>query len=140
MSMHSKAKRDARKKKSKGVSRGAPLRQIVEHAHLIVDQKIVGGAGLRGGEWVLVLGGKVMAATESAAMLLAMLKRVATLQEETGQTVELSYSTQLRDAATVEAEAAGKSLEAYLAELEAEREEHANGAGEGGPNDADRVH
>jgi hypothetical protein len=129
MSTRSKAKRDARKKKSKGASRGTPSRPIVEHAHLVVDQTIVGGAGLRGGEWVLVLGGKVMAATESAAMILAMLKRVATLQEETGQTVELNYSTQLRDAATAEAEAEGKTLDDYLAELEAEREEHANAAG-----------
>jgi hypothetical protein len=77
-----------------------------------------------------MLRGEVVAATESAAMILAMLKRVATLQEETGQTVELNYSTQLRDGATAEAHAAGRTLDDYLVELEAEREEHANGAGE----------
>ena len=129
MSTRSKAKRDARKKKSKGASRGTPPRPVVEHAHLVVDQRIVGGAGLRGGEWVLLLGGKVMAGTESPAMILAMLKHIATLQEQTGQTVELSYSTHLRDAASAEAEAEGKSLEDYLVELEAEREEHANDPG-----------
>jgi hypothetical protein len=129
MSTRSKAKRDARKKKSKGASRGAPLRPIAEHAHLLIDQQIVGGAGLRGDEWVLVLGGKLMAATESAAMMLAMLKRVATLQEQSGQSVELNFSTQLRDAATAEAEVEGKSLEDYLVELEAEREERANDPG-----------
>lgn len=131
MSIRSKAKRDARKKQSKGVSRGAPSRPIVEHAHLLVDRNIVGGAGRRGSEWVLVLGREVVAATESAAMILAMLKRVASLQEATGQTVELNYSTQLRDAATAEAEAEGKSLDDYLVELEAEREERANDAGQG---------
>lgn len=132
MSTRSKAKRDARKKKLKGASRGAPARQITEHAHLVVDGKIVGGAGLRDSEWALVLGGKVMAATESAAMILAMLKHVATLQEQTGQAVQLNYSTQLRDAATAEAEAEGKTLDEYLAVLEAEREERAGGASEDG--------
>jgi hypothetical protein len=125
MSTRSKAKRDARKKKSKGISRGAPSRQIVEHAHLIVGEKIVGGAGLRGSEWVLVLGRDVVAGTDSAAMIMAMLKHVAALQEQTGETVGLTYSTHLRNAATAEAEAEGKTLEAYLAELEAEREERA---------------
>lgn len=131
MSTRSKAKRDARRKKMKGSARSTRPRPIAEHAHLVVDQKIVGGAGLRGGEWVLVLGGQVVASTESAAMILAMLKHVATLQEQAGHGVELSYSTHLRDAATAEANGEGKTLEAYLDALEAERNEHAGERDEG---------
>jgi hypothetical protein len=134
MSTRSKAKRDARKKKSKGVSRRRPAAGIVEHAHLIVDEKIVGGAGRRGSEWVLLLGREVVAETDSAAMILAMLKHVAALQEQSGQAVGLNYSTQLRAAATAEAEAEGKTLEAYLAELEQEREERESKPDEGDGN------
>ena len=131
MSTRSKAKRDARKRKLKRVSKEKRLRQIIEHAHLIVGERIVGGAGLRGDEWVLVLGRDVVAGTDSAAMILTMLKHVAALQEQGGEAVELNYSTHLRDAATAEAEAEGKTLDAYLAELEAEREERAAESVEG---------
>jgi hypothetical protein len=124
MSVRSKAKRDARKKKSKMPRTSVPSHALVEHAHLIDGQgKVLGGAGLRGEEWVLVLGGKVMAGTDSAAMVLAMLKHVARLQEHSGASVRLDYSTHLRDSATAEAVAEGKSLDEYLALLEAERED-----------------
>lgn len=135
MSTRSKARRDARRKKMKGASRGAPVRPMAEHAYLRVDGTVVGGAGLRGREWVLVLGGKVIAGTGSAAMILAMLKHVGTLQEQEGRSVELEYSTRLRDAATMEAEAEGKTLDAWLDTLEAERREHA-GESDGNPGES----
>ena len=127
MSIGSKARRDARKKKSPpAVKRAAS--PVIPHAHL-VDQHdaIIGGAGLRGAQWVLVMGGAVLAGTDSAAMVLAMLNHAAALRTEAGETVRLSYSDVLRDAATKEASAAGKTLEEMLQALEQERIEHALG-------------
>jgi hypothetical protein len=121
MSIGSKARRDARRKKA---AKAGPARPLVEHAHLVDGRGgVFGGAGLRGKEWVLVLGGKPAARTDSAAMVLAMLKHVAELKETAGDAVRLSYSTQLRDAATAEASAEGKTLDEFLAQLEAERAE-----------------
>lgn len=124
MSIHSKAKRDARKKQrpKPGGGRTAPL--LRPHAEILDgDGNIVGGAGLRAGEWVMVLNGREVTGTDSPGMILAMLTHAATLHEEAGLPVELRYSTLLRDAATAEAEGEGKTLEQYLAMLEAERVE-----------------
>lgn len=124
MSINSKAKRDARKKKRPklGAARAAPV--LRPHAEILDGEgNLVGGAGLRSGEWVMVLNGREVAATDSPAMILAMLTHAATTREEAGLQVELRYSTELRDAATVEAASEGKTLEQYLAMLEAERVE-----------------
>ena len=126
MSIHSKSRRDARKKKQRpsGADRTGP--KLQPHAHLLDgDGKVIGGAGLRGDQWVMVVGGKVITTTDSAGMAIAMLKHVAALREAAGLAVTLSYSTQLRDAATVEAEAVGKTLDEYLDLLEQERVERA---------------
>ncbi len=128
MSIHSKSRRDARKKKQRtsGADRTGP--KLQPHAHLLDgDGKVIGGAGLRGEQWVMVMGGKVITGTDSAGMAIAMLKHVAALRESAGLAVTLSYSTQLRDAATVEAEAVGKTLDEYLDMLELERIERAEG-------------
>src|SRR6478735_6253903 len=131
MSIRSKAKRDARKKRQRSPVRAGAARAIEEHAHLLDERgSIFGGAGRRGSEWVLVLGGKVATATDSPAMILAMLKHVAELRESAGGGVQLNYSNQLRDAATAEAEAEGKTLEEFLAMLEAERLERSNDDGD----------
>lgn len=124
MSIHSKAKRDARKKlrPRPGGGRTAPV--LRPHAEILDGEgNIVGGAGLRAGEWVMVLNGREVTGTDSPGMILAMLTHAATLREEAGLPVELRYSTVLRDLATVEAEREGKSLEEFLAMLEAERVE-----------------
>lgn len=121
MSIGSKAKRDARRKKA---AKAGPARPLAEHAHLVDGRGAVfGGAVARGKEWVLVLGGQPAARTDSAAMVLAMLAHVARLRDAAGDAVRLSYSTQLRDAATAEAQAEGRTLDEYLAQLEAERAE-----------------
>jgi hypothetical protein len=126
MSINSKAKRDAKKKKRPklGAARAVPV--LRPHAEILDGEgKILGGAGFRSGEWVMVMSGKEVAATDSPAMIIAMLTHAATLVEEAGLQVELRYSTELRDAATVEAEREGKTLEQYLEQLEAERVERA---------------
>jgi hypothetical protein len=125
MSIGSKARRDARKKQTRPAGKRPPA-SIRPHAHLRDPQdQIVGGAGLRGSEWVLVMAGEVLAGTDSAAMVLAMLNHAAALRREAGETVRLTYSDFLRDAATAEAVAEGKTLEELLAALEEERIEHA---------------
>ena len=140
MSIRSKAKRDARRKKAASASRTRLARPMQEHAHLIDGEgRIFGGAGLHGQQWAIVLGGKVVARTESAAMTIAMLKHVAGLQESHGE-VRLSYSTQLSEAATAEAAAEGKTLDEFLAQLEAERQER-NAPADGEPGaTSDELH
>ena len=124
MSINSKAKRDAKKKKRPklGATRAAPI--IRPHAEILDGEgKILGGAGVRAGQWVMVMNGKEVAGTDSAGMIIAMLTHAATLREEAGLQVELRYSTELRDAATIEAEQQGKTLQEYLNMLETERVE-----------------
>lgn len=122
MSRHSKAKRDARRQKSPGnvPRRGRPA--LEPHAELTVDRAAVGVVARQGDEWVLFLDGRPVASTDSAAMTMAMLKRVATVREGGSGDVRLAYSTTLRAAATLEAESQGRTLHAYLEQLEAERE------------------
>ena len=126
MSRNSKARRDASRKREPKRPirrRGSPLQP---HAQLeLADGNSVGGAGWRDGEWLTVLGGQVVARTQSAAMTLAVLRHVAALQERAGHAVKLTYSPAMEAVATREAEAAGKSLEDYLQVLEQERAERA---------------
>jgi hypothetical protein len=132
MSRNSKAKRDARKKNEpkRPIRRlGNPLQP---HAQLEdADGNAIGGVGWRDREWLMVLGGRVVARTESAAMGLAMLKHVVALQEQAGHTVSLTYSPAMKSAATREAAAAGQTLDAYLEMLERERVERSAEQGNG---------
>ena len=123
MSIHSKGRRDARKKNAKseeGADRAVP---ITEQAHLLVGEgRVLGGAALRGEEWVVVLGGKPAAATDSAAMAIAMLRHVAALREAAGDAVRLSCSTHLQAMATGEATAEGKAERVERAERDGDDE------------------
>jgi hypothetical protein len=122
MSRTSKARRDHRKKQQSQ----RPIRRLEgplkPHAQLVDDDgEIIGGAGLRDREWVMLLGGQVVTATDSAGMMLAMLHHAVAVQAKSGRSVRLESSEALRSAATHEAMAAGKSLDQYLEMLEAER-------------------
>lgn len=133
MSMNSKARRDARKKKEPK----RPIRRLGHalqpHAELQDEQgHAIGGAGWRDGLWLTVLGGQVVARTESAAMTLAMLNHIVALQAQAGHALALTCSSAMTTAATREAEAAGQTLQAYLEMLERERIERA--AEGGGPS------
>ena len=124
MSINSKSRRDARKKQRPriGAARGAPL--LRPHAEILDGRgNILGGAGLRAGQWVMVLNGREVAGTDSPGMILAMLTHAADTRNGPDAQVELRYSTELRDAATAEAEREGKTLEQLLDKLEAERVE-----------------
>jgi hypothetical protein len=124
MSINSKARRDAKKKKQSKPRVQISKPEIRAHATLHDgDGNMLGGVGSDGKEWIFVLNGQVVAGTNSAAMTMAMLRHTASVRESQGLEVRLSYSTELRAAATKEAESEGKSLEDYLDVLEAERAE-----------------
>lgn len=126
MSINSKAKRDATKKKLRSMGRPAPPKAEV-HARLFENGALVGGGAFQRGEWVMTLKGQSISGTDSPAMLLAMLKRAASSFEEQGSSVRLEYSTTLRDAATSEAAEDGKSLDELLGFLESEWMERTQG-------------
>jgi hypothetical protein len=107
------------------------------HAHLLdATDRVMGGVALRDEEWVVVLQGRVVAATESAGLAIAMLRHTATLLAGAGHPVRVETSDTLVGRATAEGEAAGKSLDDYLAYLEAERAERARERGDEGAYDA----
>ncbi|AXK72082.1 hypothetical protein DWG18_07155 [Lysobacter sp. TY2-98] len=96
-------------------------------AHLLADdERIVGGVAQRDDDYALVLGGRVVASTDSAGMAIAMLRhaRVTLSTDDTPLTVRIAPA--LENPATREAETAGLTLEAYLTALEAERVERAD--------------
>lgn len=133
MSRSSKARRDARRKKEPK----RPIRRLgaalQPHAQLEdAEGNAVGGAGWRDREWLTVLGGQVVARTHSAAMTLAMLRHIVALHDQAGTALKLTCSPAMEAVATREAEAAGKSLEDYLQQLEQERQERSAQAGGAG--------
>ena len=107
MSKNSKARRDARKKKQPKARRRSVTtnsKSAEPHAALLGDGGVVlGGAAFHSGEWILLLNGEVVSGTNSAAMILAMLKHTANVRESEGMAVRLTYSTTLKTAATKEA-------------------------------------
>lgn len=121
MSIQSKAKRDANRKKNareRTVS-AAPRSSIEAHAELRDSAgALLGGIARQDGEWVLGLDGQMVGGSDSAATILAMLKRAAAMHERAGNTIVLKFSDALRDAADAEARAQGLSLEEFEAQLE----------------------
>lgn len=127
MSITSKARRDARKRRLEKL-RNAPVPPAIAiepHAELRDQQgQLLGGIVRRDGEWTLGLGGRIVGGSESAARVLAMLKRAAVLHERDGATIRLSCSPALSAAAQREVSAQGLSFEQFQTQLE---EEMANG-------------
>ena len=118
MSIHSKARRDAKKRRVKHDKPGPQRPSIEPHAELRDPQgALLGGIVRREGEWTLGLGGRIVGESQSAARVLAILKRAATLHEREGTTVRLTCSTTLRSAAQQEAAEQGLSFEQFEAKL-----------------------
>ena len=119
MSRQSKSKRDAQKKQQGARPIRRLGRPLVPHAHLKDEAgQVVGGGGQREDEWLMLLAGKVVASTESAAMLLAMLRHT---QKVSKRPLKLEASTTLLRQASAEAEVHGQTLDEHLAWLEQER-------------------
>lgn len=130
MSQHSKAKREAKKKREKKAANvsnaqrsGAPF---VAHAQLLDDSgALVAAGGLHGSDWVMVVAGRALDGIDSPGLLIAMLKHTAARCEAEGRGAALTLSPVLEKAAADEAAEGGHSLDEWLALLEAERAEHA---------------
>ncbi len=121
MSINSKARRDAKKRKLAKARRAAetqPPKAVEPHAELRDPQgTLLGGIVRREGEWTLGLGGRIVGETHSAARVLAILKRAASLHEREGTEVKLTYSTALGAAAQQEAAEQGLSFEQFEVKL-----------------------
>ena len=119
MSINSRLRRTAKKRNARKESPQPPSAPIEPHAELRDQQgQLLAGIVRQDGEWVLGLGGQIAGGSESAAHVLAMIKRAARLHEAHGTPVRLKFSDSLKTAAMGEVEALGKSFEAFEAELE----------------------
>lgn len=120
MSINSKARRGANKRAAAKARTGKPCGAPIEpHAELRDRQgRLLAGIVRRDGEWVLGMGGSIAGASESAAHVLAMIKRAARWHEAHGTPVRLKYSDPLKEAALGEAAALGGSFEEFEAQLE----------------------
>ena len=120
MSINSKVKREAKKRNTAKARTGKPTATPIEPHAELRDQEgqLLAGIVRRDGEWVLGMGGQIAGGSESAAQVLAMIKRAARLHEEHGTPVRLKYSDSLKDAALREVEANGSSFEQFEAQLE----------------------
>ncbi|QDI04767.1 hypothetical protein E4A48_14660 [Xanthomonas cerealis pv. cerealis] len=145
MSKQSKAKRDKRKKQQpkRGFARLGREQPIANHAVLQDDSgRVLAAIGLQGSEWLLSVGGQTMGNADNPVPMLAMLKHLANVQEQEGNTITLDYSTQLQqmidDLAADEGQTAAEYLDALVAEFaegddaaaEAEEEEGLATAGD----------
>ncbi|MCI2246517.1 hypothetical protein L3067_18050 [Xanthomonas sp. PPL568] len=134
MSKQSKAKRDKRKKQqpSRPFARLGREQPIANHA-VLQDQsgRVLAAIGLQGRQWLLAVGGQTMGNADNPVPMLAMLKHLANLQEQEGNTITLEYSTQLQQMIDALAAEAGQTPAEYLDALVAEF-----AAGDGATEDA----
>lgn len=124
MSIHSKTRREAKKRKAAKARAGRPAAPAIEpHAELRdASGRLLAGIVRRGGVWVLGMDDRIAGSTDSAAEVLVMIQRAAALHEEQGIPVRLVYSDELRDDAELEAAAQGLTFEAFAAKLQQEME------------------
>lgn len=119
MSINSKARREAKKRgaaKARRIDKPGP--PIEPHAELRDQEgQLLAGIVRRDGEWVLGMGGKIAGTSESAAQMLAMIKRAARLHEAHRTPVRLKYSDALKEAAYSEARAAEQTFDEFEAQL-----------------------
>ena len=120
MSIQSKARRDAHRRKAERERNLQPKPAPIEpHAELRDrDRRLLAGIVRREGEWVLGMGGRIAGGTDSAAHVLAMIRRAALLHEAQGTPVRLTWSDALKDAAHAEAAEQGMTFEEFEARLE----------------------
>ncbi|QSQ46141.1 hypothetical protein ISN34_04420 [Xanthomonas translucens pv. translucens] len=149
MSKQSKAKRDKRKKQQpkRGFARVGREQPIANHAVLQDDSgRVLAAIGLQGSEWLLSIGGQTMGNADNPVPMLAMLKHLANVQEQEGNTITLDYSTQLQqmidDLAADEGQTAAEYLDALVAEFAegddaAAEEDGVTDAGNAAADDAD---
>lgn len=103
MSIHSKTRREAKKRKGAKERDCVPAAFIEPHAELRNQRgELLAGVVRRDGQWVLGMGGRIAGSSDSAARVFALIRRAASLHEQEGTPVRLIYSDALRDAANAE--------------------------------------
>ncbi|WP_374319451.1 hypothetical protein [Pseudoxanthomonas kaohsiungensis] len=122
MSIQSKARRDARRRKAERErNRRGDAPAIEPHAELRDrDDNLLAGIVRQSGVWVLGMDGRIVGSSDSAAQMLMLIRRAQRLHDEKGVPVKLVYSDALRDEAELEAAVHGKSLADYEKQLEDE--------------------
>ena len=122
MSIQSKARRDARRRKAERErNRRGDAPAIEPHAELRDrDDNLLAGIVRQSGVWVLGMDGRLVGSSDSAAQVLMLIRRAQRLHDEKGVPVKLVYSDALRDEAELEAAVHGKSLADYEKQLEDE--------------------
>ena len=122
MSIQSKARRDARRRKAERErNRRGDAPAIEPHAELRDrDDNLLAGIVRQSGVWVLGMAGRIVGSSDSAAQVLMLIRRAQRLHDEKGVPVKLVYSDALRDEAELEAAVNGKSLADYEKQLEDE--------------------
>lgn len=121
MSIKSKAKRDAHRKKSsrRGGAEATTKPDVEAHADLRdAAGTLLGGIVRRDDEWLLGMDGKMVGSSDSAATMLALIRRAAEMHERTGRQATLKFSDALRDAANEEARLLGMSFDEFEAGLD----------------------
>lgn len=88
--------------------------------------RVLAAIGLQGRQWLLAVGGQSMGNADNPVPMLAMLKHLANLQEQEGNTITLDYSAQLQQMIDVLAAAESKTAAEYLDALVAEFAEQDN--------------
>lgn len=81
--------------------------------------KLLGGVVRKDGAWVLGLDGRIAGTSDSAAHVLALIKRAAAVLRAQGHEVDLVFSAALRAAAHQEAAEEGLGFEEFQARLAA---------------------
>ncbi len=105
--------------KQRPLAKAIPAQQLGEpHAQLRdAAGKLLAGVVLKDGEWVFGLDGRIAGSTDSAAHVLALIKRAAEMCREQGVEATLVFSAPLRAAAHAEAEAEGLAFEEFQRRL-----------------------
>ena len=122
MSIQSKARRDAHRRKAERERNLQPKPAPIEpHAELRDrDRRLLAGIVRREGRWVLGMDGRIAGETDSAARVFALIRRAAELHEAKGVPVRLVYSDALRDAERAELEALGIDRAGFERQLDEE--------------------
>ena len=111
MSIQSKARRDARKRrlaKARNAASERPAESIEAHAELRDDAgNLLGGIVRRDGEWTLGLGGQIVGGAVAAAVM----------HEAKGTQIRLRCSPSLDQAAAAEVAAQGMTFEQFEQQL-----------------------
>jgi len=95
MSKNSKARRDARKKKSARINESRSLGGSV-YAILRIDGVVFASLGKLGAEWTLLVGGTEVMRSPDAAMLIGVMQAIELRAEDKGSETSIQASAKLQ--------------------------------------------